>query len=161
MADPATDVAAVFVLQEIWKKTKFQNKKESEFVLNEIQKRLPLIVKTDSEGIALNTRFASLANTITSQKNFQDMTKIAWRMAKSKSGQPQYKLSLLIVAMAAMITHLREKHFENCESWFSGVFAWLGHQLTIGGKGVTGDGEGNVIERLNSFFQTPYLHDFD
>ena len=51
MADPATDVAAVFVLQEIWKKTKFQNKKESEFVLNEIQKRLPLIVKTDSEGI--------------------------------------------------------------------------------------------------------------
>ncbi len=45
--------------------------------------------------------------------------------------------------------------------WVSKLEAWLGKQLTIGGKGVTGEGEGTVFDRTQRFFSTPYLHDFD
>ena len=47
------------------------------------------------------------------------------------------------------------------KSWIQKIETWLGKQLTIGGKGVTGEGEGSVHDRLQRFFSTPYLHDFD
>ena len=47
------------------------------------------------------------------------------------------------------------------KAWIEKIETWLGKQLTIGGKGVTGEGEGSVHDRLQRFFSTPYLHDFD
>ncbi|KAI8499866.1 hypothetical protein Bbelb_221830 [Branchiostoma belcheri] len=47
------------------------------------------------------------------------------------------------------------------ETWLQKVEVWLGRQLTSGGKGCVDGGEGSVNDRIDRFFSTPYLHDFD
>ena len=150
-------------LDKIYKKTTFaeQDSAEADCVFNAVKKYLPLISEKDKQGLEIVRKFSMFATSICNQDSFKDMVKIAWRTIKTKTGQPQYKLSLLIIALAALVQNINPVYNEFIDDWICFITQWLGTQLTIGGKGVIGKPEGSVIERIKQFFATPYLHDFD
>jgi len=90
------------------------------------------------------------------------MVKIIWRMVKPISGPPMFRLALMFLAIGATIeVLLNGANSGSIAQWSQRLEKWLGKQLTIGGKGVAGEGEGQVEERVKRFFSTPYLHDYD
>ena len=84
-------------------------------------------------------------------------------MTKSMSGTPEHKLSLFVLGSGVVCSALQGSANVNpkAQDWIAGVEKWLGTQLTIGGKGCAGEGEGSVHDRIHRFLSTPYLHDFD
>ena len=83
-------------------------------------------------------------------------------MVKPMNGLPMYRLALLFLAIGAMIEVLASSaQSGSIPQWSARLAKWLGKQLTIGGKGVAGEGEGRVEKRIQLFFSTPYLHDYD
>ncbi|KAI0212924.1 hypothetical protein LSAT2_002096, partial [Lamellibrachia satsuma] len=55
----------------------------------------------------------------------------------------------------------KSRPIKDISSWTDRFVEWLGKQLTTGGKGAVGEGEGTVADRMLRFFTNPYLHDFD
>ena len=152
---------SLLILNQIFLNTKYEDDHTAKAIFDEIQGMLPLIATEDNYGIEIGLKFASFGNTVTNLGTFKDMIKIIWRTVKNKAGQPQYKLSLFIVAMASLIKSINSRYNQVLDDWVQCIIRWLGNQLTIGGKGVVGEGQGTVISRMNQFFLTPYLHDFD
>ena len=149
------------LLNQVFLNTNYENNDEAKLVYDEMQTRLQAIATRDKQGIDVTSKFSSFASGVTSKDSLKDMIKIIWRTVKTKTGQPQYKLSLFILAMASLVRGINSTYNRYIDAWVDGMVRWLGNQLTIGGKGVIGDGKGSVVERMNQFFATPYLHDFD
>ena len=141
--------------------TKYEEHSEAKCIFDEVERRLPLIAANDKNAIEVSAKFFSFASSVSNKETFKDMIKILWRTVKVKSGQPQYKLCLFLVGMSSLIKGVNTSFNKDIEDWVKGIAQWLGNQLTIGGKGITGEGEGKVVDRINRFFLTPYLHDFD
>ena len=152
---------SVLLLKNVLSHTSYEDNGEATSVFSEIECRLPDIAERDINGSELVSKFTLFGQVVATQESFKDMIKIIWRTVKAKSGQPQYKLSLFIIAMAALLQGINSKYNVHVDDWVQYISKWLGNQLTIGGKGVTGNGQGNVVERMSQFFLTPYLHDFD
>ena len=113
------------------------------------------------DGKIVTQKFSVLARTVKQGETFKDMVKIIWRMVRTIYGTSIYKLGLLFLGLSAMCCSLSKLQTSDLNSWIANLEEWLGNQLTIGGKGVAGEGEGTAEERINRFFSTPYLHDFD
>lgn len=154
---------SVLILDRVYEKTSYPDsyKEEAEAVFGAIKSYLPLIASKDKQGIEVVNKFSSFANSVSDQDGFKDMIKIIWRTIKVKAGQPQYKLSLFLIAIAVIVQNISPTYNNCIDEWVTFIIQWLGNQLTIGGKGVVGEGEGSVVERISRFFCTPYLHDFD
>ena len=134
---------------------------EANQLFSQLQQELPQIYAS-AEGQKLVQKYSMLGKTVTAEGPFLDMVKIVWRMVKTMGGSPLYRLSLFLIGIGTLIDTVRSSPFgANCHTWEERVEKWLGTQLTIGGKGCTGEGEGPVISRVQRFFSTPYLHDFD
>jgi len=162
LMEPSSLVKVSLLLSnQIYINTKFEDNEQAKIVFDEIQSRLPLIATQDKHGVEIGAKFSSFANAVNSKGAFKDMIKIIWRTVKTKAGQPQYKLCLFIVAMASLIRGISSAFNKDLDNWVEFIIQWLGNQLTIGGQGVTGVGQGKVIDLINQFFLTPYLHDFD
>ena len=97
------------------------------------------------------------------ETGFRDVIKIIWRMTKVMSGAAQHRLCLFMLGCGAVCGSMKASGTARpaAADWIRAVEAWLGTQLTIGGKGCTGEGEGSVDDRIQRFMSTPYLHDFD
>ena len=135
--------------------TSFEESLNASSVFNDL--RSDIVTATDTtEGQKLIQKFFFLGKTVTTEGTFYDMVKIAWRMVKEAPETPVRKISLFFISIGTMCTTLPAT-----EEWRPKLEAWLGRQLTIGGKGCAGEGEGSVMDRLKRFFSTPYLHDFD
>ena len=152
---------SLLLLNQIFINTNFEDTEQAKAIFTEIQSRLPLIASQDKYGIEIGAKFLSFASAVNSKAAFKDMIKIIWRTVKTKAGQPQYKLCLFIVAMASLVQGISSSFNKDIDGWVEFILQWLGNQLTIGGQGVTGTGQGKVVDRINQFFLTPYLHDFD
>ena len=125
-------------------------------------KQLTSSVMGSTDGKKIVKQYTTLAATISTEGTFNDMIKIIWRMVKEMGGAPQYKLCLFFLGLGTIYSALEKKADSRpIQTWRCRVVKWLGTQLTSGGKGVAGEGEGSVNDRIQRFFSTPYLHDFD
>ena len=137
------------------------NDDDAEGIYQKIKLDIPNCLETP-EGKHIHRKYMALSGAVVSEATYQDMVKILWRMVKPTFGTPDQKLCLLLVGLGTLNHRVRSsRNAKQCESWIEGVECWLGKQLTIGGKGITGEGEGTVHDRIQRFFTTPYLHDFD
>ena len=125
----------------------------------QLQSALPAVLR-GADGSKIATKMSMLSSTISTEGTFKDMVKILWRMIREMSGNGSTKLTLFFIGLGAMSSAL-ERLQKPAAVWMPVIEKWLGTQLTIGGKGVTGEGEGSVQDRVHRFFSTPYLHDFD
>ena len=102
-----------------------------------------------------------LGKTATTAENFKDMVKIVWRVVKSIEGSPMHRLALFFLSVGAVVETVRGTQGTSGGGLAEGVWrsGWA-KQLTVGGKGV-GEGEGRIVTRVQQFFSTPYLHEFD
>ena len=147
-------------LQQVYKYTSYEDelKQEAEDTFTKLSTFLPAMANT-GEGSKLITKFTNLGTTAMTEGMFQDMVKIIWRMIKGVPAQNSvHRFGLFAIAIGATCHSCKATQKEE---WQKNIAIWLGNQVTIGGKGCTGDGEGNVADRMQRFFSTPYLHDFD
>ena len=151
----------LLLVDSVYKHTNYEDAQDSEATFSKLKTDLPSTVLCP-DGKKLVQKFSALSSTISTEGTYLDMVKIVWRMVKPMSGDPLHKLGLFFVALGTMNEVLKTMPIGNQSvAWRQRMEVWLGKQLTIGGKGVTGEGEGSVTERTRRFFSTPYLHDFD
>ena len=162
MAVPATVVPTTLTFfDNVYSQTEYEDKADADAIFSAMRDDLPRVA-TSPEGSKLIIKFVALSRTVTAEGPLKDMVKIIWRMVKPMSGSAPYKLCLFYLSVGTVLDYLKISHLRGVSGpWVEGVERWLGKQLTIGGKGVTGEGEGSVEDRLKRFFSTPYLHDFD
>ena len=147
----------------VFKHTHYEEELQNEAtdVFSNIEKCISTMASSP-DGLKLIQKYSVLASTISTQATFNDMVKIIWRIVKTTmSGGADDKLLLFILGIGTIVHSVKKTRGDNVNQWVAKVELWLGDQLTIGGKGVTGDGEGSVSDRIRRFFSTPYLHDFD
>ena len=148
------------ILESVYKASSYEEelKQEAQQTFSKLSSFLPAMAKS-ADGQKLVTKFTGLGSTALTEGMFQDMVKIIWRMIKDAPAQNSvHRFGLFLLAIGATCHSCKA---ENKEEWQRNIEKWLGIQVTIGGKGCTGDGEGNVADRMQRFFSTPYLHDFD
>lgn len=139
----------------------FNDKDDATVYFDHLKSQIPIVAVT-SDGKKMMSKFTILAKTATNESTFKDMVKIIWRMVKTISGTPPFRLSLMFLGIGAMCRSLASSSLgDQLPEWVINLEDWMGKQLTIGGKGVAGEGEGTANERIQRFFSTPYLHDFD
>lgn len=139
----------------------FSDKQDAQLYFDQLKRELP-VTAASPDGAKIIAKFTVLAKTATTEGTFKDMIKIIWRMIKPMTGTPLYRLTLVFLAIGAMCTSLASSSVRTgLPQWIENMETWLGKQLTIGGKGVAGEGEGTANDRVQRFFSTPYLHDFD
>ena len=149
------------LLYQTLRESGYSDKKDAEETYACLRDDLPTIARSN-DGQKVMKKFVVLAKTATNEATFNDMIKIIWRLVKPMTSSPLHRLSLFFLAVGAMCeTLLSGPTGSSVSSWMDKFEKWLGEQLTIGGKGVTGDGEGSVTDRIQRFFSTPYLHDYD
>lgn len=152
----------VDLLDKTYLATRYTDTEDAEVTFKAIKKHLTMVAQYDDSSIKTWKKFSNLGKSVFSCSSLNDLVKIIWRMAKEKGGQPHHMLCTFIIGLGAIIFTVRgSQPKEKTEHWEDACLKWLGNQLTIGGKGVTGEGEGTVLERIKCFFMTPYLHDFD
>ena len=141
--------------------TAYDDKEDAETSFAQLRSSLPSVAQSP-DGAKIIQKFAVLGKTATTEANFNDMVKIIWRVVKPMNGAPMHRLALFFLAIGAVVDSLAKGSLaETSKLWLPRLEKWLGTQLTIGGKGVAGEGEGKVVERVQRFFSTPYLHDYD
>lgn len=148
-------------VDNVYKQTHYNSslEAEAEQIYHKLIAFIPAICQS-GDGQKLVQKYIMLGRTVRTEGMFQDMVKIIWRMVKEIPAQNSvHRLGLFVIAINAMGESLPVK--EQLGAWQLRLEKWLGNQLTIGGKGCTGDGEGSVTDRIQRFFNTPYLHDFD
>ena len=115
-----------------------------------------------NEGKKLIQKLFMLGRTVSTEGTFKDMIKIIWRMVKPMSGSPVDKICFCFICISTVAVVIRSgTNANHVDAWMETIAKWLGKQLTIGGKGCAGEGEGSANDRIRRFFSTPYLHDFD
>ena len=157
-----TNVTTKFV-EEVYLQTNYEPdlRQEADAMYNHFKTLLPDVIES-SDGKKLVKQYTTLASTVSTEGTFNDLIKIIWRMVKEMGGTAQYKLCLFFLGVGTVYSVIEKKASGRpVEVWLKKVEKWLGNQLTIGGKGVAGEGEGSVNDRIQRFFSTPYLHDFD
>ena len=149
--------------EEIYQHTTYEDIDDGRAVFDEIKEAIPDIVLRHPDGLEVISKFQALSSPVTGVIQFKNMVKIIWRFVKGKYAAPEHKLTLMNLAIITMVLCLKGKPRTKGQvlKWKDDIAKWQGVQLTIGGKGVTGEGEGDVRQRMARFFQTPYLHDFD
>ena len=143
------------LVDRTYQRTDYEDKHEADQVFAQLRAQLQATSES-KDGQKLIQKFFFLAQTVSTEGTFHNMVKIVWRMVKDMSGTPLHRLSLFFISLGTLCATLNK-----AEGWRDKVERWLGRQLTIGGKGCAGEGEGSVISRIQRFFSTPYLHDFD
>ena len=143
------------IVDNTYQNTQYEDKQDAEQVFGQVKAHLQEAAQSE-DGQKLIQKFFFLAKTVTTEGTFHDMVKVVWRMVKDMSGTPVHRLALFFISLGTLCATRDE-----AQQWQGKVEAWLGRQLTIGGKGCTGEGEGSVTSRIQRFFSTPYLHDFD
>ena len=104
----------------------------------------------------------NLGMAVISVESLNDMVKIVWRMVKENGRSTENMLCLFVIGISAVLAAAKLRLcVDNVSTWEENCIQYLSKQLSIGGKGVTGEGEGSVQDRMKRFFNTPYLHDFD
>ena len=104
------------------------------------------------------------AGAISQRAQYREIVKVVWRYVQKLSvADQQRRLFLMCMAVSTVTVESRRTAGRPVcvDKWRDEVAKWLGEQLTCGGKGVVDVGEGCARERLERFFSTPYLHDFD
>lgn len=143
------------LVENTYKNTSYENTVEAEEAFTLLRKDITVAAQS-VEGQKLIQKFFFMGKTVTTESAFHDMVKIIWRMVKEQEGSPLRKLSFIFICLGTLCSTLPAS-----DKWRNKIESWLGRQLTIGGKGCTGEGEGSVMDRFKRFLSTPYLHDFD
>ncbi|XP_019646828.1 PREDICTED: uncharacterized protein LOC109487282 [Branchiostoma belcheri] len=154
---------AAKLLDRVFAKTDFEDKDDAQQTFAHVHSELPKTAASP-DGVKLVQKFASLGSAATVESTFLDMIKIIWRTVRLTPGTSVVRIQLFFLAIAAMmVSVLKSPNVSDdlLETWLHKVEVWLGRQLTSGGKGCVDGGEGSVNDRLDRFFSTPYLHDFD
>lgn len=149
------------LLDSVYQHTAYEDPQDAQAMFAQLRANMPSITNCP-DGKKLVQKFCVLSRTISTEGTFMDMVKIIWRMVKTMQGNALHKLGLFLVALSTLCESLKTLPVSGQSGvWRQKTEVWLGKQLTIGGKGVTGEGEGTAIDRVSRFFSTPYLHDFD
>ncbi|XP_066285865.1 uncharacterized protein [Branchiostoma lanceolatum] len=154
---------AARLLDRVFAATDFEDTDDAQKTFTHIRSELRRTA-TGPDGAKLVQKFASLGGAATAESTFMDMIKIIWRTVRLTPGNSLVRIQLFFLAIAGMtVSVLKSPSVADdvLESWLQKVEVWLGRQLTSGGKGCVDGGEGRVGERIDRFFSTPYLHDFD
>ncbi|XP_078603000.1 uncharacterized protein LOC144877028 isoform X1 [Branchiostoma floridae x Branchiostoma japonicum] len=151
------------LLDRVFAATDFEDTDDAQKTFTNIRSELPKTA-TSADGVKLVQKFVSLGSAATAESTYMDMIKIIWRTVRLTPGTSLVRLQLFFLAIGAMTVSVRKSpnvSDDVLESWLQKVEVWLGRQLTSGGKGCVDGGEGSVNARIDRFFNTPYLHDFD
>ncbi|XP_035682499.1 uncharacterized protein LOC118419937 isoform X1 [Branchiostoma floridae] len=151
------------LLDSVFAATDFEDTDDAQKTFTNIRSELPKTAMS-ADGAKLVQKFASLGSAATAESTYMDMIKIIWRTVRLTPGTSFVRLQLFFLAIGAMTVSVRKSpnvSDDVLESWLQKVEVWLGRQLTSGGKGCVDGGEGSVNDRIDRFFSTPYLHDFD
>ena len=152
---------ALQLLDSVYKHTAYEDKCDAQQTFMQLRIELQRTAAS-AEGQKLIQKFDMLARTVSTEGTFNDMVKIIWRVAKGMGGTIHHKFSLLVIGVSIVCVSLtNSRPVEDISSWTDRFVKWLGKQLTTGGKGAVGEGEGSVGDRMQRFFTNPYLHDFD
>ena len=149
--------------EQVYQHTTYEEYCNGRDVFDSIIESIPDVVFRNPEGLEVISKFQALSTSITGVAQFKNMVKVLWRFVKSKYAPAQHKLTLMNLGIITMVLCLKGKARtkDKVVEWCADIAKWQGIQLTIGGKGCTGEGEGDALQRMERFFQTPYLHDFD
>lgn len=151
----------LILVDKVFQNTEYEDVEAAEQFFQQLKEEIPRTA-IGSDGLKIINKFTALGKTATTEGTFQDMIKIIWRVVKPMSGSPSYRLTLFFLALGAMCLTLESSAISKAlPTWMETLETWLAKQVTIGGKGVAGEGEGTVSDRVQRFFSTPYLHDFD
>lgn len=149
-------------LDNVIKRTTLLDALDAAITFAEVKEYLARIVKDDPGVLKIWNKVCALAVTVFSASSLNDMVKIVWRIVKDNGGNSKHMICCFCIGVTAILVTARERQsLEDVDNWQRKCEEWMGTQLTIGGKGVTGDGEGSTSDRISRFFNTPYLHDFD
>ncbi|XP_035682500.1 uncharacterized protein LOC118419937 isoform X2 [Branchiostoma floridae] len=163
MAHPDVQEESAKLLDSVFAATDFEDTDDAQKTFTNIRSELPKTAMS-ADGAKLVQKFASLGSAATAESTYMDMIKIIWRTVRLTPGTSFVRLQLFFLAIGAMTVSVRKSpnvSDDVLESWLQKVEVWLGRQLTSGGKGCVDGGEGSVNDRIDRFFSTPYLHDFD
>ena len=161
MADTAVLSQALLLLDCVYKNTAYEDKADAHRTFLQLRAELHRTVAS-TEGQKLIRKFDILARTVSTEGTFNDMVKIIWRVAKGMGGTIHHKFCLLVIGVSIVCVSLaKSRPIRDIASWTDRFETWLGKQLTNGGRGAMGEGEGTVADRMQRFFTNPYLHDFD
>ena len=107
----------------------------------------------DDEAKKIVKKFQSLATTVSEVQQYHTMLKVIWRYIRALPASPTHKLFLMVLAFCSLKVSvcLKVKN-EIVDGWRNKVAVWLGTQLTSGGQGIIGSGEGSAIDRVERFF---------
>lgn len=149
--------------EQVYQHTSYEEYCDGRQIFDGIIQSIPDVVLRNPEGLEVISKFQALTTSVTGVAQFKNMVKVLWRFVKGKYASPEHKLTLMNLGVITMVLCLKEKPRTKGQvtEWRDDIAKWQGNQLTIGGKGCTGEGEGDVTQRMARFFQTPYLHDFD
>lgn len=150
------------LLEQTHLATSIPDEEDARSAFERCEEQLRDITTDEQNTSTLWKKYCVLGMTVFSCSALNDMVKIVWRMVKDIGGSPEKMLCLFMLGIAAILETQRARQGEDTvRAWEKRCISWLGRQITIGGKGVTGDGDGSTVDRIQSFFNTPYLHDFD
>lgn len=150
------------LLEQTYHATSITDEEDARLAFERCKEQLRDITTDEQYTLTLWKKYCVLGMTVFSCSALNDMVKIVWRMVRDMGGSPEKMLCLFMLGIAAILETQRSRQGEDTvETWEKRCISWLGRQITIGGKGVVGDGDGSTVERIQSFFTTPYLHDFD